>query len=199
MIVYVETNFVLERALLRDEHESCERLLALARAGTVRLLLPAFSVGEPYEGVTRRGRRSADLSRRLADELDELSRSEPYARSARDSREVVTLLSVSNVEEKVRVDQTLLALLEVAELIPVDAAVARAAIRVQEEIGLSPQDSIVYASIHSHLSRAGPGDKCFITSNANDFHTPEVRRQLASHGCKLLTRFKDGLGFVGSR
>ena len=49
MIVYVESNFVLELAFLQEEYESCLELLHLAESQAMHLVLPAFSVGEPYE------------------------------------------------------------------------------------------------------------------------------------------------------
>ncbi|HEX8691268.1 MAG TPA: hypothetical protein VF746_02410 [Longimicrobium sp.] len=199
MIVYVESNFVLERALVRDEHEACDRLLDLARAGRVRLLLPAFSVGEPYESWVRRSRRRLEVSSQLADELEELSRSKPYEKSVQEMQTVATLLTLSRDEEKARLDEAIKTTLDVAELIPIDAEVARSAVSVQHETGLSPQDAIVYASVLRHLAAAETGDKCFLTKNTRDFYKPRIRGQLAGHGCRLLTRFSDGLGFIESR
>ena len=49
MIVYLESNFVLELAFLQAEHEECSAILRLAETGEIRLVLPAFSIGEPYE------------------------------------------------------------------------------------------------------------------------------------------------------
>lgn len=53
MDVYVETNFVLELALLQEQQESCQKLLDLAEAGRINLILPAFSLTEPYETLIR--------------------------------------------------------------------------------------------------------------------------------------------------
>jgi hypothetical protein len=49
LIVYAETNFVLELALLQEQSASCEQLLAMAEQGTITLAVPAFCiVGERY-------------------------------------------------------------------------------------------------------------------------------------------------------
>ena len=45
MIVYVESNFVLELAFLQEEYESCMELLRLAESRDIHLVLPAFSIG----------------------------------------------------------------------------------------------------------------------------------------------------------
>ena len=48
MIVYVESNFILELAYLQEDHENCGRILKLAEAGKIQLILPAFAIAEPF-------------------------------------------------------------------------------------------------------------------------------------------------------
>lgn len=199
MIVYVESNFLLERALLRDDHEACDALLALARTGEMRLLLPTFSLGESYEAWVRRRKRRTEIHRRVQDEMHELARSKPYASAPDEMREALTLLNRSNEDEKRRLDEVLREASDTAELIPLDAEVVGTAVRLQRELRLPPQDSLVFASVLAHLPAAGPGEKCFITRNTQDFEAAPIRARLAEHGCRLLTRFADGLGYVRSR
>lgn len=47
MIVYIESNFVLELAYLQEEHESCTKILNLSEADNIELVIPAYCVGEP--------------------------------------------------------------------------------------------------------------------------------------------------------
>ncbi len=56
MIVYVESNFVLELAFLQEEHESCDELITLAESHSIKLVVPAFSIVEPYDVLVRRSR-----------------------------------------------------------------------------------------------------------------------------------------------
>jgi len=72
MRLYVETNFVLELAFLREEHDACEELLALSEEGKIELFLPVFSVGETYEAWARRSRQRAELHSRLRAEILDL-------------------------------------------------------------------------------------------------------------------------------
>ena len=65
MIVYVESNFVLELAFLQEEHESCLELLSLSEPGDICLVLPAFSIGEPYEAWVRRSKQRRGLYEQL--------------------------------------------------------------------------------------------------------------------------------------
>ena len=55
MNVYVESNFVLELALLQEQSRSCEEILGLAEDGRIQLVVPAYSLIEPYETLIRTG------------------------------------------------------------------------------------------------------------------------------------------------
>jgi hypothetical protein len=79
MIVTVESNFVLEIALRQDEVAECERLIALAQAGSIRLAIPACSLFEPFETMVRRRKQREAIFQKLRDELRELARTEAYA------------------------------------------------------------------------------------------------------------------------
>jgi len=99
MIVYVESNFIFELAYLREEHENCDKILDLSASGDIRLVLPAFSVGEVYEAQTRRAKRRAELHDKLNKEIGELARSKPYRDSRDQFKEVTKALIVSGEEE----------------------------------------------------------------------------------------------------
>ena len=198
MIVYVESNFVLELAFLRDEHESCEALIELATARDIDLVLPAFSIGEPYNAWHRRWQQRRELHDRLRRELNELARSAPYREASRELQAATRLLIQSGDEEKRRLDGALERILDVAQVIPLSADVIRGAIASQATLGLKPQDSIVYASVYEHLAAAGPGRKCFVTRDAKDFLNPDIKNELDRRDCRLLARFGDALGYVRS-
>ncbi len=78
MDVYVESNFVLEVTLLQEQHESCEKIIELCEASKVNLILPAYSLVEPYETIVRYAKKRTKISNDLATEVKQLSRSKPY-------------------------------------------------------------------------------------------------------------------------
>ena len=78
MNVYVESNFVLEHALEQEQCESCEELIRLASAGSIRLLVPAFSLAEPHIALARKGKARSRLIEELENCLSELGRSRPF-------------------------------------------------------------------------------------------------------------------------
>ena len=199
MIVYVESNFVLELAFLREEHESCSSFLCLSKSGTIRLVLPAFSIGEPYEALVRRAKQRRELHRQLSDTIHELSRSSPYRESAHEFQDLTDLLIRSGEEEKNRLDETLERILQTVEVIPIDLSTIRASITLQKSRNLSPQDALIYASILDHLKKEESDSfGCFITKNSKDFATLDIKNDLEKYNCKLLTKFADGLGYVRS-
>ena len=199
MIVYVESNFVLELAFLREEHESCLELLSLSESGDICLVLPAFSIGEPYEAWVRRSKQRLGLHEQLITAIHELSRSKPYQESSGEFQELTDLLLRTDEEEKRRLDDTLQRMLQMVEVIPIGLSIIRAAITFQKSIELSPQDSIVYASILNHLTTASEKPRCFITKNSRDFVNPDIENDLKAYNCRLLTKFISGLGYVRSR
>ena len=196
MIVYVESNFVLELAFLQEHHEQCDKIISLAASRQIDLVIPTISLTEPYETLTRRARQRSDLQERLTRELRELSRSEPYSEISERSRDITALLVRSGEEEKGRLDATLGQLLEHCEIIPIGSNTLRAAIAFQESYGLQPQDSIVFASISDHLCSALAGPKCFLNRDSKDFLNPDIVQQLTDHDCRLITSFADGLGYI---
>lgn len=199
MIVYVESNFVLELAFLQEEHESCLELLNLAESRDIHLVLPAFSIGEPYETWGRRLKQRRGLSEQLITTIRELSRSRPYQEASNAFQELTDLL-ISSVEgEKQRLDDTLKRILQTVEVIPIDSGIITDAITFPKDLNLSPQDSIIYASILNHLTTAPEDLRCFITKDSKDFAPPDIENELTAHQCKLLTKFADGLGYVRSQ
>lgn len=104
MIVYVESNFVLELAFLQEEFEACSAIVELSEANKIKLIVPAFSLVEPYEALIRRSRRRTELSRQLSEEGRELSRSRPYSEIAERTSEITSILISSGEEEKRRLD-----------------------------------------------------------------------------------------------
>lgn len=199
MIVYAETNFILEMAFLQEEYESCEAILSLARAHKINLVIPAFSIAEPYETLVRRRIKRFDLQRQLASEMREITRSASYREIGAEAGDEIDSLLIRSVEEdKHRLDDALVAVLESSEVIPIDLDTVKSAIEYQKNQNLSPQDSIVYASVVGHLRSSATAPKCFLNKNSKDFLNPDIQDELKNYGCRLITRFADGLGFINA-
>lgn len=196
MIVYVESNFVLELAFLQEEHESCEKFLRLSESKDIHLVLPAFSIGEPYETWVRRLKQRQGLHEQLSTTIGELSRSRPYQESSQEFQDLTNRLLSSVKQEKSRLNKTLERILQTVEVIHINLSIIREAIKFQESRDLEPQDSIVYASIIEHLTTASRGLRCFITKDKDFVANPDIKSDLTAYHCQLLTKFADGLGYI---
>lgn len=198
MIVYVESNFLLELAFLRGEHQDCGFLLELAQAQKITLVLPAFSISESYMVWGGNRNRRTELGSRLGAELKELSRSQPYQELSTKFQDLTTRLISTVDEEKQQLNETLNKVLNIAEVIPIGVDIIQSAIDLQKSRNLFPQDSIIYGSILGHLTKAPPGKHWFITRDRH-FANPEITNDLDAYGCRLLTSFSHGLQIIRSQ
>ena len=194
--IYVESNFVLELALLQEQCESCERLIELAETGKVRLIVPAYSLLEPYEKLGRQANQRLTLSNALNAEIKQLSRSTPYQNEMDTMQHVSGVLVRSSAEEKERLRRAVDRILAVAETIELDTQILRSANTYQLHLPLSPQDAVVYASVLSHLSTSTATAKCFLNKNSKDFDDPDIEEQLNTYSCKMLFSFDRGYQYV---
>lgn len=199
MNVYVESNFVLELALLQEQHESCQELLDLAQVKQITLIVPAFSLAEPYETLIRNNKKRQKLSQDLKKELSQLSRSLPYQEQIRTFEDTTAFLISSQEEQKRRLDALIEKILEVCKIIPLTAEILTEAIKYQSEYNLEPQDSIVYASVLDHIKKSDERQRCFLNRNSKDFDDPDIKESLNSYDCLMLFRFDNGISYVKSK
>ena len=78
MIVYAEANFVLELALQQEQHEACEHIVDLCSTKRISLIVPAYSIAEPYKTIVRRGKQRKRFNVEFNQVTREITRSEPY-------------------------------------------------------------------------------------------------------------------------
>jgi predicted nucleic acid-binding protein len=197
MIIYVESNFVLELALLQEQHLSCENILSICEVGNAKLLVPAFSLAEPYEALIRKHNQRSYLNNQLTTEFDQISRSEPYKNQIEGLKDDITTLLVKSIEEeKERLSQTRERILNLAEIIPLTSDVFRAAATCEKTLSFSPQDALVYASVIQHLKTSNSGNKCFLNKNSKDFDQAEIVDELKKYCCKMLFSFNSGYNYI---
>lgn len=196
MNVYVESNFMLGQALEQEQSASCERLMDLAAAGSLRLAIPAFSLAEPHITLMHKANERRRLSTELQKQLSELGRSKPYREASSSFSEIVALLIRSEESEQAGLERAMEVILKTAEVIPLDSNVFHQAGGIQIALGMSVQDSIVLASVVRHLSDSKPAASCFLNRNTRDFDDPNVRDILDSFACKFFGRFDHALQYI---
>jgi predicted nucleic acid-binding protein len=199
MNIYVESNFVLELTLMQEEFESCENILSICESGQWQLIIPAYSLAEPYETLIRRDKNRTQLAKSVLDEINQLSRSLPYKAEINTFHTLVSLLTKSGAEEKVRLSKVRDRLLQIAEILPLGKEIISLASTHEISQGLKPQDAVVYASVLQHLNATGFSKSCFLNKNSKDFADPDIKNALASCGCKILFKFEDGYQYIQSQ
>lgn len=197
MIVYVETNFLLELAYLQEECESCAELLGLAKDGAISLVLPAFSLAEARLTWDRRSSERNALQNQLQPIIRQLARSEPYRTLPESSRELLSALRASGETTRLRLEEAIATITSVGTVLPLTADLTSRARLNELRLDLSPSDAFVYASVLLHLAGAPKGLKCFFNRD-KDFANPSVYDELAAFDCKLFVSFENGLELVRS-
>ena len=196
MIVMVESNFVLELALQQEESEEGERILRLAEAAAIELIVPACALSEPYETLIRRRKERNVTLDRLTRELNLLSRSRVYAHLTDPSRAITEALAQSGANEAKDLEDTIRRLLACATISPLSKVIVASALNAQTEYDLEPQDAIVFASVDEHLKTLQAGRKLFINKNHKDFLTPAIEDHFDQYECKLLPKLTGARQFI---
>lgn len=200
MIVYVESNFILELVLLQDQYKSCENILELCQKGKIDLVLPAFCVAETFHTQVSKTRVREELSRKVTDEIRQLSRSKPYEEVISELGNIASFFLKVSEEQIARFHQTLDRTLKTAEIIPLDSKILSFADKLQSAHKFStPQDSVVLASVLSHLSKIAVGKKCFLERDEKDFKDPDIVDILEKYDCKIFYRFDSGYQYIQSQ
>lgn len=199
MKIYVETNFVLELALAQEQEASCDNILRHCESGSAELVIPAYSLIEPYETLGRRHKQRKDIRVDLDEQLGQLARTITFTEQLTRFREISGLLTDAAAVESDRLKQVRTRLLNTARIIPLETHVLSSAVRHQDTHGLSPQDAIVYASVLADLGDSNPEPSCFLNRNTKDFDDPDIVQELLDRNCKFLPRFDSGLAYILSR
>lgn len=186
MKVYVESNFVLELALLQEQYVACEEILLLCESGILRLVMPAYCLMEPYETLGRRQADRKQLKLTLDGPFRQIARTALYRDRLRDFESAMSLLVDSAEEDMFRLESVRSRLLACAELAPLEVSVLSRAAANRSRHELSAQDAVVYASILLHLE-SSPEPACFVSRDA-DFDDPDIRRELKEHNLQASHR-----------
>lgn len=196
MNIYVETNFVLELVFQQEQAASCEEILRFCENGTVRLVIPAYSLAEPHEKLTRQANNRKNLQRLLDAERSQLVRTGSYAPRINSIEDIASLLIQSNEEEKQRFTQYRDRMLRVAEIVPLTLAILTTAAAYEVPFDLKPQDALVYASVINHLRQNQPANGCFLNKNTKDFDNPDIVDDLNHYHCRMIPSFDHGYRLV---
>jgi len=198
VIVYVETNFLLELAYRQEKCSSCEEILKLAGDRAVTLALPAFSIAEARVTWQRRALERHAIRDSLQKQIRQISRSEPFRELQDQSQEVMAALVADIDESRERLEKVVWNMESGGIVtIPLTNEIITMARRHEILYSLSPQDALILESVLSHAENK-PGLKCFVTQDSRAFANPSVKSELSRHECKVLVNFEDAVGYINN-
>jgi predicted nucleic acid-binding protein len=195
VIVYVETNFLLELAYLQERCGSCEEILRLATEKAITLVLPAFCAAEARSTSRRRVSDRQKFHSQLQDHIRVIVRSEPYRVLKDQFQQLLDALLSGGEDVRHGLEAAVSIAADFGEVISMNAHIINLAYAIELTYSLSPQDALVLASVQSHAEQhAGP--KCFVTQDVRDFSSQVVVRDLTATGCKVIVNFDDALAHI---
>jgi hypothetical protein len=198
MIVLAESNFVLELALRREEVEHAERILQFSESGQIELAIPACAIPESFRVLTENSKRRSRLAEDMRRELHELVRSAHYADLEKTSAHFSQTLVTSADSERTGLKSAIDRLTSCATLIAFDASTIKGITHAQGDYNLQSGDASIFVSIDAWLRTQQERERIFVTKD-QDFAAGLVNEYLAKLDCKVLSRFADASGYIGSR
>jgi predicted nucleic acid-binding protein len=197
VIVYVESNFLLELALGQEQSSFAEEILGLAESHQVDLTYPAFSISEPFSTLLHRARERDRLASQISAQLTDLRRSTPHQQLLPVLQNVPGALSGIGKEEFDLLEQSVMRLLAVGRSLPTDSGSFTRALTYQRQYDLGPVDAIIYASIVVDLEHQPSQEtKAFVSRNWKDFDLPAIREELRKHNCRYEESFEAGVALI---
>jgi predicted nucleic acid-binding protein len=197
VIVYIETNFLLEVAYLQESYESCEEILELAKSGSISLVLPACCIAEAYLAWHGRNARRHKFHTELQNHIRELSRSAPFRGLGDQYRDVMAVL-IESEESRKRLVDVISRIESDGATIPLTAAIVFMVEFHEDAYSLSPQDALVLASVKAHAELRS-GSQCFVTRDRG-FDKHKIREELRNERseCKVIFSFGDAVSHIRS-
>jgi len=192
MIVYAESNFILELTLEQEQLVGAENILLAAERGRIILVVPSLGINEPFSTIAHRSRIRRQINTSITEQVKQLERSPTHSGLVTEIRAVAAKLASLEGHELSRLQSTMERVLKLATVVPVTPVVFADARNYASAFDLSLPDAIVLASVIHHATTRPPIEpKVFANRNPKDFDAPDIIRLLAAQGCELAATFDE--------
>ena len=202
MIVYIESNCLLEIALEQEQSSAARSIISLAESCQIGLAYPSFALSEPFENIIRARRERNITQKSLEKILIDLERSESHKQIALDLKPAASILKSVYTIQMGLLCTTVDQLLSVGRCISMDASNFREALAYQRSLELSLQDSIIYSAVIADLKNQPIEEvKCFLSRDHKAFGRHgdhRVKVELGKYNCRYIGSFTQGLDFIQS-
>ncbi len=194
MIVYVETNFVLEIVLAQEQHIAAETILAMAEMQKLELAFPSFIISEVYSTIVRRQKERKGLLNSFQETLKQIKRSEHLKDTALSMEPLVSRLLDAETPENDLLYNTIQKMLSVGHSIESDLQSLVEARSYQLDYDLFLPDSIIYATIINDLKKRPENEaKRFLSKDIKAFSGSRVKADLRRYKCIYFPNFDNAL------
>jgi len=198
VIVYAETNFILELTLGQEQCTSCRQLVNWAKSRQLDLRLPAYAFYESRAAILLKQDVRSKLKAAMDTQVEELGRTAPFAEfvDAFDPGRVA--LSKITIGEAALLDEITADLEACTSSIPFDLTAALD-VNVFRELNVikGEADLIVFSSVAADLEkRMIAGDvapSIFVTRNSRDFGR-NAKGVFRKYACDLFTSYDSAVG-----
>ena len=200
MVIYVESNFILEIALQQEQSSYAISILEFAQQGKITLAVPGFALSEPFATIMHRNGERKEVLNTLIKTFNEIKRSKPHGQSMVHVNPVANILR--NIEEREwdGLHEGVGQLLSIGISLPFDAKCWVQALLCREIYGLSSQDAIIYASIVIDLqTRSRDEKKCFLSRDSKAFGQDNdrvMKDELDTYNCRYIGSFAKGFDYI---
>ncbi len=202
MVVYVESNFVLEIALRQRQAPAAEAILALAEQDILRLAIPSVALVEPYSKLGYRHDKRQGLLNSWTATLREAQEIGLPAAQQGVVREFRQLLmdSANLVQQEYESLQAVVdRIVAKSAILELNASTLGQASLYRNEYGLDHIDSLIYAAIIADLRQGlSLGPSCFVSRDKSGFALSDISAELASYQSRYISTFSNGLTFIHS-
>ncbi|WP_375759877.1 PIN domain-containing protein [Corallococcus exercitus] len=191
MIVYIESNFILELALGQEGAAAAESILSGAEQRLFELVIPAFSLSEPFGTLAHRGRERKKIGNQLEEQFRQLRRSRQHQATIQPFETAPAVLLGLETAESDALDSVVMRSLRTASRIELTIEMFEQALNYRRDYDLSSSDAIIYASVVADArKRERIRPKLFVSRNHKDFDIPQVHDELGSLGAEYCDSFE---------
>jgi predicted nucleic acid-binding protein len=198
MIVYVESNFILELVFDQEESSSARRILRWAREQKFDLVIPAFSLVEPAWTLSHRQQARARLHTEMERDLYQLKRSVRRRKLAESLTEAVKQIRQISEQDNGRFDRVLRRVLSIARVVDLNAVSLGALSSMQRRFNVSRLDAVVLGAVLADLKSLGSKPNCLFVTRDRELAAklaPSFRR----YNCDLQTSFVSARNVLKNR
>ena len=202
MVVYIESNFVLEMALQQEEFKATQQIMNLAHASQLEIKCPVFALIEPFWTIEKESKKRADVYNAMQTQSVHFQRSGLHQNIATLFENATQEMKKAITTEQEALNATIIVLMQSISTINITARVVEAAFKYKNDYKWGMQDAVIFASVIEDLQQQNSTElKCFVSRDIQAFgrlnaYERQIKTELAGYNCQLKLSFGGALSFV---